>query len=50
MTYAQRYEFGLRYSDTDAQSKNIPGDTVGGNGAVGGTDRGWLAFTFKTSI
>lgn len=50
MTYAQRYEFGLRYSDTDAQTKNIPGDTVGGNGAVGGTDRGWLAFTFKTSI
>lgn len=50
LTYAQRYEFGLRYSDTDAQSKHIPGDTVGGNGAVGGTDRGWLAFTFKTSI
>ncbi len=49
-TYAQRYEFGLRYADSQAQSKNIPGDTVGGNGAVGGTDRGWLAFTFKTSI
>lgn len=50
LTYAQRYEFGLRYADSDAQSKRIPGDTIGGNGAVGGTDRGWLAFTFKTSI
>ncbi|WP_095156510.1 DUF1302 domain-containing protein [Pseudomonas sp. Irchel 3E13] len=50
LTYAQRYEFGLRYADSDAQSKHIPGDTVGGNGSVGGTDRGWLAFTFKTSI
>ena len=50
LTYAQRYEFGLRYADSDAQSKRIPGDMVGGNGAVGGTDRGWLAFTFKTSL
>lgn len=50
LTYAQRYEFGLRYAYSDAQSKRIPGDTIGGNGAVGGTDRGWLAFTFKTSI
>lgn len=50
MTYAQRYEFGLRYADSDAQSKTLPGNVVGGNGAVGGTDRGWLAFTFKTSI
>ena len=50
LTYAQRYEFGLRYADSDAQSKRIPGDTIGGNGAVGGTDRGWLAFTFKTSL
>jgi len=49
-TYAQRYEFGLRYADSDAQSKNLPGNNIGGNGAVGGTDRGWLAFTFKTSI
>ncbi|MBK5541878.1 DUF1302 family protein [Pseudomonas sp. TH05] len=50
MTYAQRYEFGLRYADSAAQSRTGPGDVVGGNGAVGGTDRGWLAFTFKTSI
>ena len=50
MLYAQRYDFGLRYADTGAQSKTIPGNAVGGNGAVGGTDRGWLAFTFKTSL
>ncbi|WP_296254235.1 MULTISPECIES: DUF1302 domain-containing protein [unclassified Pseudomonas] len=49
-TYAQRYEFGLRYADTTAQSKTLAGNTVGGNGGVGGTDRGWLAFTFKTSF
>jgi hypothetical protein len=50
LTYAQRYEFGLRYADTTAQSKTLAGNTVGGNGAVGSTDRGWLAFTFKTSF
>lgn len=50
LTYAQRFEFGLRYADSGAQSKTLPGNVVGGNGAVGGTDRGWLAFTFKTSI
>jgi hypothetical protein len=49
-TYAQRYEFGLRYADTRAQSKTLADGSVGGNGAVGGTDRGWLAFTFKTSL
>ncbi len=50
LTYAQRFEFGLRYADTDAQSRTLNDGSVGGNGAVGGTDRGWLAFTFKTSI
>jgi hypothetical protein len=49
-TYAQLYEFGLRYADTRAQPKNLANGTVAGNGAVGGTDRGWLAFTFKTSF
>ncbi|SFT82020.1 MULTISPECIES: DUF1302 domain-containing protein [Pseudomonas] len=49
-TYQQQYEFGLRYADTLAQPKNLANGTVAGNGGVGGTDRGWLAFTFKTSI
>ncbi|MFJ3483211.1 DUF1302 domain-containing protein [Pseudomonas sp. NPDC090202] len=49
-TYAQLYEFGLRYADTDARSKNLANGTIAGNGNVGGTDRGWLAFTFKTSF
>ncbi|WP_249674733.1 DUF1302 domain-containing protein [Pseudomonas abieticivorans] len=49
-TYQQQYEFGLRYADTHAQSKNLANGTVAGNGAVGNTDRGWLAFTFKTSF
>lgn len=49
-TYQQQYEFGLRYADTHAQSKNLSNGTVGGNGGVGNTDRGWLAFTFKTSF
>ncbi|RON25025.1 hypothetical protein BK660_05000 [Pseudomonas brassicacearum] len=50
LTYAQLYEFGLRYADTDAQTKTLNNGTVSGNGNVGGTDRGWLAFTFKTSF
>ncbi|MCO8310794.1 DUF1302 domain-containing protein [Pseudomonas mandelii] len=50
LTYAQLYEFGLRYADTDARSKTLANGTVAGNGNVGGTDRGWLAFTFKTSF
>lgn len=49
-TYAQLYEFGLRYADTKAQPKNLANGSVAGNGPVGGTDRGWLAFTFKTSF
>lgn len=49
-TYAQLYEFGLRYADTRAQPKHLANGTVAGNGPVGGTDRGWLAFTFKTSF
>ncbi|MGO0684300.1 DUF1302 domain-containing protein [Pseudomonas fulva] len=49
-TYQQQYEFGLRYADTRAQPKNLANGTVGGNGGVGNTDRGWLAFTFKTSF
>ena len=50
LTYAQLYEFGLRYADTDAQTKTLNNGTVSGNGGVGSTDRGWLAFTFKTSF
>lgn len=50
LTYAQRYEFGLRYADSGAQPKTLADGSVGGNGPVGGTDRGWLALTFKTSI
>jgi hypothetical protein len=52
MTYGQRHEFTLRYADTLAQSKyNTSGNTlIGGNGSVGTTDRGWLAFTYKTGF
>ncbi|MBD1552572.1 DUF1302 domain-containing protein [Pseudomonas typographi] len=50
MTYRAEYEFTLRYADTHAQSKNGSNNTVAGNGAVGTTDRGWLALTFKTSF
>jgi len=50
MTYIQRHEFSLRYADTSAQEKNLANGGVGGNGAVGTTDRGWLAFTYKTSF
>lgn len=54
MTYQQNHQFTLRYADTAAQEKNtqnVFGDEmVNGNGAVGGTDRGWLSFTYKTSF
>ena len=55
MTYQQQHEFSLRYADTMAQEKNtinpVNGQTmVNGNGAVGGTDRGWLSLTYKTSF
>jgi len=40
----------LRYADSGAQSNTLADGSVGGNGPVGGTDRGWLALTFKTSI
>lgn len=54
MTYMQRHEFTLRYADTLAQEKNatnIYGQTMAsGNGNVGGTDRGWVSFTYKTSF
>lgn len=54
MTYRQTQHFTLRYADTMAQEKNTQnayGDTmVNGNGAVGGTDRGWVSFTYKTSF
>lgn len=50
LTYSQLYEFGLRYADTAARPKNLANGTVAGNGNVGGEDRGWLAFTFKTSF
>lgn len=54
MTYQQRHEFTLRYADVSAQEKNTlnaNGDRmVNGNGNVGGTDRGWLSFTYRTSF
>ncbi len=52
LTYAQNYEFSLQYANTRAQPKYDPtGSTViGGNGSVGTTDRGWLAFTFKAAF
>lgn len=55
MTYGQRYEFSLRYADLSIKTKyNAAGtQVVGGNAlnsAVGATDRGWLAFTFKTAF
>lgn len=54
MTYRQEHEFSLRYADVSAQeknSRNIYGQPMAnGNGNVGGTDRGWLAFTYKTSF
>lgn len=52
MTYAQRYEFSLQYADTGARTKyDASGRTViGGAGSVGGTDRGWLVFTFKAGF
>ncbi|MRK19809.1 DUF1302 domain-containing protein [Pseudomonas sp. JG-B] len=54
MTYRQEHEFTVRYADTSAQEKNVlnaNGDRmVNGNGNVGGTDRGWLTFTYKTSF
>ncbi len=54
MTYRSQHEFSLRYADSSAQEKNstnVNGDPmVNGNGNVGGTDRGWLAFTYKSSF
>lgn len=51
-TYGQRHEFTLRYADALARPKyNASGNTLlGGNGSVGNTDRGWLAFTYKTGF
>ncbi len=55
MTYRQVHEFSLRYADSGASKKyNSAGTMVnGGNGsgsALGATDRGWLAFTYKTGF
>lgn len=55
LTYSQRYEFALRYSDIKAPTRyNVAGTSAVGGGAlsstVGATDRGWLVFTFKTSF
>jgi len=55
MTYSQKHEFSLRYSDLSVPTKyNATGTAVTGGGAlgssVGATDRGWLAFTYKTSF
>jgi hypothetical protein len=54
-TYDQRHEFSLRYADISVPTKyNAAGTSViGGNAlgsSVGATDRGWLAFTYKTSF
>lgn len=54
MTYREEHEFTLRYADLSAQEKNTRNAygqrQVDGNGNVGGTDRGWLTFTYKTSF
>ena len=55
MTYSQRHEFSLRYADIKVPGKyNAAGTTlIGGNAlgsSIGATDRGWLAFTYKTSF
>ncbi len=55
MTYRQNHEFSLRYSDANVRTKyNAAGTLViGGNssgGGLGSTDRGWLAFTYKTGF
>lgn len=52
MTFGQRHEFTLRYADTAAQpTYNAAGTALlGGNGNVGGTDRGWIVFTYKTGF
>ena len=50
MTYQQRHEFTLRYADTSADEKH----TLNANGdrmtSAGGTDRGWVSFTYRTSF
>jgi hypothetical protein len=55
MTLNQRHEFSVRYSDLSVPTKYSPdGSTaIGGNAlgsSVGATDRGWIVFTYKTSI
>jgi hypothetical protein len=55
MTYLNKHEFSLRYSDVSAPSKyNALGTVLIGGGASGGTlgstDRGWLVFTYRTSF
>jgi hypothetical protein len=55
LTYSQRHEFSLRYSDIKASTRyNAAGTSVIGGGGlgsiVGATDRGWLVFTYKTSL
>lgn len=50
MTYAQNHDFTLRYADSMAKEKY----SLNSNGQkmvnAGGTDRGWLSFTYKTSF
>jgi hypothetical protein len=55
MTFDQRHEFSLRYSDLSVPTKyNTAGTSVIGGGAlgssVGATDRGWAVLTYKTSF
>lgn len=52
LTYGQRHEFTLRYSDTRARTRYSTDGTavIGGNGGFGTTDRGWLVLTYKTGF
>ena len=52
MVYQQKHEFSLQYANTSAKPKYDPSGTtvIGGNGSVGTTDRGWLAFTYKSAF
>ncbi|MDB5819122.1 MAG: hypothetical protein JWQ11_2762, partial [Rhizobacter sp.] len=53
LTFDQRHEFSLRYSDLSVPTRYVNGVAVGGNAlgsSVGATDRGWIVFTYKTSI
>jgi hypothetical protein len=55
MIYRQNHEFSVRYSDSRVDTKYNAANTavIGGNAlgsGIGGTDRGWLVFTYKTGF